>query len=509
MERAQGRRGASRTLVALDTGKDAPVVNAHLGLELIVRDLGRALGAAITVLGLADERTGDVLPLARWGGVPPADEPVLTVAGGFVSRSIRFGLPAVESIAPDDASLGRPLTGVTITHAAGASIRSVDGAIGVLCAGFSAGPPSDLPRTSWLLDRYAGLASLCLDAPEALDRLLAGGRIDGLTGCVTQSAFMHELDREIRRAARHQSSVSCCFVDLDRFKRVNDRYGHIHGSRLLASVATTLAAAVRTEDTLGRYGGDEFVLLLPDSGEAAAAGLAERLRVRITATVVNLPHDPIDVSIGVAEWRPGASGQELLEAADEALLAAKAAGGATVLRASELVRTGSDMSAWRSLRPSPTSDAPWVRFCGHCGNRCPQEEISRVCVRCGLGVLISAPADGAPERGDPFLILDDRMRVAAVSKHAQALLGISEDWSLDRHVDEFLAPADPGDHAPDAIASTLSGSGYSSGSGTERTAPRDIRARLRTIGGERVLFRVRSAPCGPPSATLVVLAELD
>jgi diguanylate cyclase (GGDEF)-like protein len=147
---------------------------------------------------------------------------------------------------------------------------------------------------------------------------------------------MHELQREIARSDRHGRRLSCGFIDLDRFKRVNDRYGHLHGSQVLANIATVLRAGVRREDTIGRYGGDEFVLLLPDTDEAAAYELAERLRSTITTTMINLPHDPIDASIGVAQWQPGSPGHVLLATADQALLAAKATGGGRIVSASLL-----------------------------------------------------------------------------------------------------------------------------------------------------------------------------
>ncbi len=186
------------------------------------------------------------------------------------------------------------------------------------------------------MESYARLASLCLSDRETLDGLLSGGRDDGLTGCLTHAAFLLELDREGGRADRHGAAVSCCFIDLDRFKRVNDRYGHLHGSRVLADIASLLRARIRSEDTLARYGGDEFVLLLPDTDEAAAVELAGRLRAIITETMVNLPRDPIDASIGVAQREPGSPAKAVLDAADQALLAAKTIGGGTVIAANSL-----------------------------------------------------------------------------------------------------------------------------------------------------------------------------
>ena len=128
------------------------------------------------------------------------------------------------------------------------------------------------------VEAYARLAALCLHDPGTLDGLLSAARRDALTGCLSYGALRKELEREIHRAARHGRDVSCCFVDLDGFKLVNDQHGHLHGSRVLARVAAALAKGMRDGDTLGRYGGDEFVAVLPDTDEDAAATLAERLR---------------------------------------------------------------------------------------------------------------------------------------------------------------------------------------------------------------------------------------
>jgi diguanylate cyclase (GGDEF)-like protein len=95
---------------------------------------------------------------------------------------------------------------------------------------------------------------------------------------------------------------------------------------------------VRREDTIGRYGGDEFVLLLPNTTEIEAVELAQRLRGTVASTTISPRHDALDVSVGVAQWDRSSSGEALLAAADEALLAAKAAGGAAVVRASALPR---------------------------------------------------------------------------------------------------------------------------------------------------------------------------
>ena len=206
-----------------------------------------------------------------------------------------------------------------------------------MCVGFATVPAEDPAIVLWLVERYAGLASLCLHDAGMLERWLAAPQLDELTGCLSYAAIRAELDREIGRSERHGLSLSCCFIDLDRFKSVNDRHGHLQGNRVLADVAKVLRGALRICDTLGRYGGDEFVAILPDTGQSAACVLANRLRSTISTTTPDGANEPLDASVGVAQWRPHQTAEELLAAADKALLNAKAAGGGTVVRARDMV----------------------------------------------------------------------------------------------------------------------------------------------------------------------------
>jgi diguanylate cyclase (GGDEF)-like protein len=117
---------------------------------------------------------------------------------------------------------------------------------------------------------------------------------------------------------------------------VNERHGHLYGSHLLAEVAAAIGAAIRSEDTLGRYGGDEFVAIFPETGEAAAVRLAERVRSAISEGVTDTLDGRVEASIGVAEWSRGVSAEDLLHAADQALSAVKERGGAGVISAGRI-----------------------------------------------------------------------------------------------------------------------------------------------------------------------------
>ncbi|HWF36048.1 MAG TPA: GGDEF domain-containing protein [Solirubrobacteraceae bacterium] len=252
---------------------------------------------------------------------------------GFVGRVLETARSAGEPIDPEhDSSLGVAASGAPLAYAAGAGIRPPGGPAGALCVGFSS-RPADETLILWRIESYARLASLCLHERGTLDGLLASARLDGLTGCLNFAAIRAELDREIRRAERHARRLSCCFIDLDHFKRINDRHGHLHGNRVLAEVGAALRTGMRAGDTVGRYGGDEFLAILPDADEAAALVLAERLRATIFTGGAITSDERLDTSIGVAQWRPGSTADDLLATADSALLCAKDGGGGIVARA--------------------------------------------------------------------------------------------------------------------------------------------------------------------------------
>lgn len=151
--------------------------------------------------------------------------------------------------------------------------------------------------------------------PGALLGLLDAERTDQLTGAITYDTILHELSREIDRAAHGGLRLSCCFIDLDEFKRVNDRHDHLHGNGVLRQAAQVLREGGRSGDTIGRYGGDEFVAILPQTSAADARWLSERLRAQLAATRIPSLERPLTASVGVAEWTPGARAEQLLDSA--------------------------------------------------------------------------------------------------------------------------------------------------------------------------------------------------
>lgn len=152
---------------------------------------------------------------------------------------------------------------------------------------------------------------------------------DALTGCANRRQFLERLTHEMARATRYGGTLSVIALDLDHFKAINDTHGHGAGDEALKHFATLAKRLLRTQDTLGRIGGEEFAILLPDTNEAGAVILAERLREQIERTAVQYGGHAIamTVSAGVAQRRQATdTPEDLLKRADETLYTAKRGG---------------------------------------------------------------------------------------------------------------------------------------------------------------------------------------
>jgi diguanylate cyclase (GGDEF)-like protein len=165
-------------------------------------------------------------------------------------------------------------------------------------------------------------------------QLLASSRIDAKTGLLNAATWESEAAAELTRAVRTRSPLSVALIDIDHFKAVNDTYGHLVGDVVLRAVSDALREQLRGYDVVGRFGGEEFVVLLPQTGEADALSIAERLRAHVAALSIPV-HDGarseagvrLTISIGVAALDAvGGEVTDLLNAADAALYFAKQAG---------------------------------------------------------------------------------------------------------------------------------------------------------------------------------------
>jgi diguanylate cyclase (GGDEF)-like protein len=164
--------------------------------------------------------------------------------------------------------------------------------------------------------------------------LVAQARTDAKTGLLNVTTWEREAEAELSRAVRTRSPAALALVDIDHFKSVNDTYGHLVGDKVLRAVADALTSHLRTYDRAGRFGGEEFVLMLAQTGETDARGIAERLRRHIASMRVPVDDSPgteyvrLTISIGVAAMEGGTSRElsDLLAAADSALYRAKQTG---------------------------------------------------------------------------------------------------------------------------------------------------------------------------------------
>jgi len=156
---------------------------------------------------------------------------------------------------------------------------------------------------------------------------------DELTDVLNMRAFRFVFDKELRRSARYAKGFSLLMIDADGFKKTNDLFGHRVGDRLLQLLATKFQMELRSSDTLARYGGDEFVVLLPEAGKDTALTVAERLRGTISSLSMEEQSQQYrpSVSIGVASYPDdGLTVTDLLDSADKALYESKHKGGDSV-----------------------------------------------------------------------------------------------------------------------------------------------------------------------------------
>lgn len=147
--------------------------------------------------------------------------------------------------------------------------------------------------------------------------LLVKSLVDELTEVLNRRGILQELNREIKRVGRVASALSVMMVDVDDFKRINDTAGHAAGDAVLVRVARGLVSAVRAQDRVGRLGGDEFLIVLPDTDTDAVERLADRLR--------RLPELEVGISVGAATMMPGDSADDLVLRADREMYCEKAA----------------------------------------------------------------------------------------------------------------------------------------------------------------------------------------
>ncbi len=254
-------------------------------------------------------------------------------------------LQAAVSVASADAATlsldsagGTPLTatlGLSTEEAERQTIAvpvSFDGQpIGVLTV--FARAPRELPQRAVLeLEQLARRAGPALGNARRYREARQLADLDALTSLHNRRYFHETLAREVARAHRYERRLALVVVDVDDFKAVNDRIGHLAGDAVLAEVAERVRSVVRSADIACRIGGDEFAVIMPESSALDAEQLSERLQAAVAARAIVLA-GRLEVSAGVAELRQGDDASTLFERADEGLYGAKESGKGRVVSA--------------------------------------------------------------------------------------------------------------------------------------------------------------------------------
>ncbi len=172
------------------------------------------------------------------------------------------------------------------------------------------------------------IAAVCIENAINRARLLRSGMTDFLTGWHNRRYLHTRIKEELARAQRHGTSVACLMIDVDHFKQTNDVHGHLAGDQVLRELAQRIDGQIRGSDTAARFGGDEFAILLPETGVAEAAQLAERIRQIVCSAPVELGDGrslPLSLSIGAAALQPRREERDLKGMADRLLTEADAA----------------------------------------------------------------------------------------------------------------------------------------------------------------------------------------
>jgi diguanylate cyclase (GGDEF)-like protein len=197
-----------------------------------------------------------------------------------------------------------------------------------------------------LVAYFTGL--LCSDITGAMTRIRIAATTDELTGAYNVRAFKVISKLEFEEANRRKQAVSILMIDVDHLKETNDKFGHPAGDQLIKAVANAISGVVRASDVVARYGGDEFVVLLPTADAMSAELVALRVRARLTRVALTLDDAtvPAAVSIGIATYpEDGKTLRAVIKCADEALYESKANGRDRI-------------TAYRAVRKPTTADAP-------------------------------------------------------------------------------------------------------------------------------------------------------
>ena len=281
---------------------------------LVIHDLlpANALGPAKFVLeGSVAITVSTVLVALTGGAASPFFFVYPLIVGGaalVVSPPITLGLAVIAAI------------GYLLAVVLGSAPEVLANPVTVATVGIN--------LTAMVLLAYVAMV-IAREQRHTRDAAIRMSTIDPLTSLFNRGFFFAALEREIARSARSGRGFCLLMMDLDELKSINDRLGHFHGDRVLAAVGQVVNEGVRRIDTAARYGGDEFVVLLPETDPTGAFVLAEKIRIGVNELDLALPDDAIrpSLSVGVVSYPDdGGTADELMISADRAMYTSKRAG---------------------------------------------------------------------------------------------------------------------------------------------------------------------------------------
>jgi two-component system cell cycle response regulator len=310
---------------------------AHLDLTILAREvlqeLGRSFEAEASALCL--ERDGELVAVAAQGlvdadSVATSDPVRVAYREG---RTLRIAVPS-DLLVDAGVTHFRPRSVLVLPL----ELRGVR--LGALLVASSKEIDEESER---LLGRLLPHMAVAIHNALGHERLQRVAARDALTGVYNRRYGMERLAKEFERAVRSSEPLGLLLFDIDRFKAINDSHGHLVGDRVLVSVARCAQRSLREGDVLVRYGGEEFLAILPGAGHADISVIGERIRSIVSEERIEAPMPQVTVSVGGASYPAvtAADVDELLRAADQALYLAKAAGRDRVVMADPVLRAAS------------------------------------------------------------------------------------------------------------------------------------------------------------------------
>jgi diguanylate cyclase (GGDEF)-like protein len=310
--------------------------------EAIVRCAARAVTARIAAVGVTDASEGR-LSIVATQGYPLAlvehlrIDPGAGILGSVLQSGRAMHVRNILTLPQPH----RPRPRYRTSSFVAVPIRASREILGVICVTDRGDNRPFTHEDVSTLRGIAAPAALALGRERALLQAEAyahAAAVDPLSGAFNRRHFHVRLEEELQRSRRHEIQLALLMIDIDDFKSVNDSFGHLAGDTVIKGIADILRRSVRVFDVCARFGGEEFVIIMPGSGTASAMNVAERIRERIESfrpSDRTLEGLSITASVGLAVSSPGMSGREIIARADQALYLAKRAGKNRVLEYEE------------------------------------------------------------------------------------------------------------------------------------------------------------------------------